>query len=409
MRSILQRVCNTGKVIYGDIFRKSLLFLIFLSLVYAASAFAVGNLRLGSMEIHPFFSIREGYSSNVHLNSKGEEKASGYRAFTPGIRCNWDRTRLWFKLGYYYEIFRYDRKDVATDLLGKDLYDLDSQYGLRFGRAGHDFKVDGGYRNRRTTEPSTSEELAENRKEQDIRFGLSLSIMDRFNISVNPGLRTERYDYEALAAQRDRDITSVTTTFGIRPFTKTSIILRYGYSKNEYKNTERAENDDSKTHSISTGLSWAATAKLSGSIAAGYQWKKYVRGAEETRSPNTWRLEADLRQNFSEYTSLTLSMDRRITDTTYNDVKYYYENIVRLGLSHRLTYKVRTWFDIGFDYADYRQDPRTDSKWNVGLGFNYRFLEWVSGQVGYSSQIRDSNVENNYRANQISMGLNFVF
>jgi len=105
------------------------------------SVCAIGNIHFGSMEIHPFLSISEGYVDNVYLTpeeaTNRDKKSSGYRSYTPGLRCDWNKEKYRFRFNYLSEIVRYDNPDVDD----KDLYDLDSEFDLKFGKSGHGFHL----------------------------------------------------------------------------------------------------------------------------------------------------------------------------------------------------------------------------------------------------------------------------
>lgn len=402
----------------GPVFRcVVLLLLLILNPIMTGSVLAVGNIHFGSIEIHPFFSVREGYDSNISLARRGKEESSGYRVFTPGVRCDWKKTRYNIQLSYLYDICNYDKKDVQD----RDFYHLDSKYNFNFGKSGHDIDLDGKYSYRRTTEPATTEEEAESRKESNLNLGFKLNLRDRLGLGLYPSFTNYRYDDFDFAEERDRDIMRLSAKVSIRPFTRTGILLEYGYAKSEYRNTERAENDDSKTNSLLTGLEWEATAKLKGAVKAGYQWKDYIgKDPNEigTGSPETWKVEVDLTHRFSDFTSFRLDLERRISDSTYEtddgqSAKYYYSNGIQFGLDHSLTYKVSTSLSIKYDYADYRNVPRRDEIWQFDLGLSYKFLDWISARVGYQNRTRECNVEDSdaygYKSNQVNLGLNLVF
>ncbi|MBN2373330.1 outer membrane beta-barrel protein [bacterium] len=391
-----------------------LLLPLILSQAMPGPVFAVGNIHFGSVEIHPFFSVREGYSSNVSLDRRGEEVSSGYRVFTPGIRCDWKKTQYNFKLSYLYDIRNYDKEDIQD----RNFYRLDTEYDFMFGKSGYDFDLDGKYTYRRTTEPATAEEESENRKEGNLNLGFKLNVRDRLGFGIYPKLANYRYDDFDLAQQRDRDVKGISAKASIKPFTRTGILFEYGYAKSEYINKQRAENDDSRAHSLLTGLEWDATAKLEGAVKAGYQWKEYIGKDQGTGSPETWKVAIDLTHRFTDFTSFRLDLERSISDSTYKtsdgqEARYYYSNGIQFGLNHSLTYKVSTSLKIKYDYSDYTNVPRNDQIWQFDLGLGYKFLDWISAQVSYQNLTRECSVEDSdaydYKSYQFNLGLNLVF
>ncbi|MGA1844483.1 MAG: outer membrane beta-barrel protein [bacterium] len=403
----------------GRLFAAAFILFLFCSFI-ASAAEGIGNIHFGSLEIHPFLNVTEGFVDNPYLARKGYEKTSGYRSYVPGVRCDWQKTKYRFQLSYLFEIFRYDIRDVDD----KDLFDLDSAFDTQFGKSGHGLFVDGGYRYRKTSDPPTTEDRAENRRETDARLGVRLNMRDRFGIALNAGLVEHRYEDSSVADDRNRDVLTLTSKATLRPFTKTAILLEYGYTASDYCDPVQAVRSDSTTQSVLTGLEWEATAKLSGAIKGGYQWKEYndASGTGD-RMPETWKVAVDLKQTFSEFTSLTLAMERRIEDSTFlyagREAEFYYSSMGRLGLDHQLTYKIGTWIDLSYTYSDYRNVPRKDEMYECRAGLDYQFLEWIWGTINGSMRQRNTNISEqdtldspdtyDYRTYQVNIGLNLVF
>ena len=386
-------------------------FLFFLfGLIKPPCAWCIQNIHFGSLEVHPFFSFAEGYVDNVYLAPKGYEKSSAYRSFTPGLRCDWNKLKYRIKLGYTFQSFKYDQRGVED----KNLYDLDSVFNFKFGKSGHGLDLDGGYRYRKTSDPYTSEDRTEVHKDTIASFGFRINMRDRIGIGINSSMDQLRYVEGSTALRRNRDIVKISPKIIIKPFTKTGILLEYQYSSNEYRDRIYAESPDSETHSALTGFEWEATEKLSGAIKAGYQWRDYDDpNGTVTRSPETWKVEVDLKQTFSEFTSLKLNLERRIEDTDYQyggqTAQYFYSNQVELSLDHQLTYKVGTWIDLSYTLSDYHNTPREDQIWQFDLGFDYQFLDWIWGHFDYNARIRESNTIFDYQSSQFNLGLNLVF
>jgi len=394
--------------------------LLFFCSFLASPAESIGNIHFGSLEVHPFLNITEGFVNNPYLARKGFEKTSGFRSYVPGVRCDWQKTKYRLQLSYLYEIFRYDIKDVDD----KDLFDLDSAFDIQFGKSGHGLSVDGGYRYRKTSDPFTTEERAENRTEGDGRFGVRLNMRDRLGIAMNAGLVEHRYDDSMIADDKNRDVLTLTTKATLKPFTKTAILLEYGYIASDYCDPVQAARSDSTTQSLLTGLEWEATAKLAGAVKAGYQSKEYNNASGTgDRTPKTWKVAVDLKQTFSEFTFLSLAMERRIEDSTFQyagrEAEFYYSNHTKLGLDHQLTYKVGTWIDLAYTYSEYKNVPRRDEMYEFQAGIDYKFLDWIWGNINVSMRQRITNISEadtldspdtfDYRTHQLNIGLNLVF
>jgi hypothetical protein len=412
-------------------FIKFVLFLFFFNFIILSyntgHTWAIGNIHLGSIELHPFFNTTAGYVDNAYLAPDGYEKSSSYNSFTPGIRCDWNKTKYRIQLSYLYEFFRYDIREVDD----KDLFDFNSKFDFRFGKNGHGINMHGGYDYLKTSDPYTSEQRADNRKEGNVKFGVKLNMRDRFGISFDSKLIQHRFIDDTLARKWNQDIVNLLSKVNIRPFTKTDILLEYGLIISDYSNPleynsnpNETLNDNSKTHSLLTGFEWEATAKIIGVFKAGYQWKKYndPKGIGN-RSPETWKVHVDLKHTLSEFTSFQLGFERSIDDSYFQyaakDAVFYYTNRMKLALDHKLTHKIGTWVDISYNYSKYNNIPRKDEVWQFDLGVDYQFLDWIGAHINYHSRIRNTNIHESdtldnpdtfdYKNNQYNIGLNLVF
>ncbi len=356
-----------------------------------------------------------GYAYNVYLTPDWDangKKSSSYMSYSPGLTCDWNKTRYRIQLSCLSESFRYDNKDVDD----RNLFDLDSKLVFRFGKSGNGINLDGGYRYRKTTDPFTSEQQATNRKEKSAKFNVRFNLKDRFGLSLNSKLIQHRFMDDIPASKWNKDMITISSKADLRPFTKTGILLEYKVVISEYKDPNKASNYDSKIHSLLTGLEWEATAKLSGAIKAGYQWKEYN---ELNNQPHTWRLEVDLKHTLSELTSLQLSFERNIEDSDFNhtskDAGVYYSNQIQFAVNHKVSYKIETWIGIYYNYSDYKDVSRKDEVWQFDLGLGYQFLDWIGAFIKYQSRNRatrigsDDTLDLDYKSNQFSVGINLKF
>jgi hypothetical protein len=370
---------------------------------------AIGNIHFGSLAFHPFFNATSGYSDNVYLAPEGDpngrEKSSAYISYSPGLSCDWNKTKYRIQLSYLYEFFRYDNREVDN----KDLFDLDSRFDFRFGKSGNGINLDGGYRYRKTSDPFTSEQQADNRKETSAKFAVRFNLKDRFGLSFNSKLIQHRFMDYVPASKWNKDIVNLSSKASMKPFTKTDILLEYGLIISEYKNPNKPSNADSKTHT---------TVKLSGAIKAGFQWKNYNdSNGIGVSSPDTWRVEVDLKHTFSEFTSFQLSFERNIEDSDFRqsgqDAGFYYSNRIKLAVNHKLTYKIETLIDIFYNYSNYNNVSRKDEVWQFDLGLNYQFLDWIGASIKYNHRMRNTNINVfdafNYRNYQSNVALNLIF
>lgn len=389
-------------------FYKGLIVFLFSFFITIPPAFAIGNIHLGLLKIHPYFILKEGFLSNPSLSPKGkEQQPSGYSSLTSGVKCDWTKTKYEVKLDYFYELF-----DYYTGVQDKKYYEFDTRYILRFGKLGRKLDFHGGYSYSRTTDPSTDIGI-EDRKETNINTGVTIQMKGRFSFLIDPVFTNYRYLNTASSSGRNRDITGIVFTPRLRLLTKTIILLTYGYYDTKYEKPNESRRGNSSSQSFLAGASWDVTEKTSGSIKLGYQVKEYKHSGY---CPETWNLIVDLKQNLSDFTFLTLKMSRRIEDYFFTgekeDFNYYYLNNIGLSIDNRLTYKIGAWIDISFVYYEFNHKPRIDKIWEFDAGLSYQFLEWILAQVSLHAKAKSTNEDKtplNYENFEINLGILFNF
>jgi hypothetical protein len=256
-------------------YRSALLLFLFAIIIFSNNSLAIGNIHFGSLVFQSLLNTSSGYVNNVYLAHEGDpnepKKSSAYISYSPGLICDWNKNKYRIRLSYLYEFFEYDKIEVDD----KGLFDLDSKLDFRFGKSGNGIDLNGGYRYRKTSDPFTIEQQAANRKETSAKFAAGFNLRDRFGLSFNSKLIRHRFIEDAPARKWNKDMVNLSSKASMRPFTKTDILIEYGLAIIEYKDPNKSLYDDSKIHTLLTGLEWKATEKLFGAIKAGYQWKKY--------------------------------------------------------------------------------------------------------------------------------------
>ncbi|MGA1840016.1 MAG: outer membrane beta-barrel protein [bacterium] len=410
---------------------KSIAYSLFISIlfIFFYHSSAIGNIHFGSLEFHPFFNTTAGYADNVNMIPEGDinerEKSSVYTSYSPGLNCDWNKNNHEIRLSYFYEFLNYNKEEIHD----RELFDLDSKIDFRFEKSGKKIDLSGGYKYRKTFDPFSTEQQAYDRKETSSKFAAGFNFMDRFGLGFASGLIQHRFMDAEPARRYNKDVISFFSKASIRPFTKTDILLEYGLIMNEYNDPNKASYYDSKTHFLLTGIEWAVSAKISGTIKSGYQWKYYDDPNEiGLGSPETWRAEVDLRYTFSELTSFQLRFERNIEDSDFRyagrEAGFYYSNQIQFTAKHKFNYKLETWLDIFYNYSNYnkvsRENSREDEVWQFDLGLSYQFRDWIGAGLKYRARIRDTKIvsvesisDNNsdldYKSDQISIELNIIF
>ncbi|MGA1863950.1 MAG: outer membrane beta-barrel protein [bacterium] len=400
------------------------LFISFIIIFFYYSS-AIGNIHFGSLALQPFLNVSSGYADNPYLtpdrDPNEQKKSSFYSSYSPGLNCNWNKNNYGIQLSYLYEFLDYNKEEIHD----RELFDLDSRLDFRFGKSGKEIYISGGHRYRKTFDPFSSEQQAYNRNETSSNFAAGFNFMDRFGLGFDSGLIQHRFKDPTPARKYDKDVINLSSKINIRPFTKTDILLEYELIVNDYKDPDKASYHDSKTHCILTGIEREVSAKLSGAIKAGYQWKYYNDLNDiGLGSPETWRAEVDIRHTLSALTYFQLRFERNIEDSDFKyagqDAGFYKSNKVQFTVNHKLSYKLETWLDIYYNYSNYNrvssEDSREDEVWQFDLGISYQLRDWIGAGLKYRARIRNTKIESiadesnlDYKSDQVSIGVNLMF
>ncbi len=310
------------------------------------SAFAVGNLKVGLVEINPSLSLSGGVDDNVFLDHK-DEKDDEFGIITPGINFVLEKEDHYFNLGYLVDIIRYDRYDSQDS----ENHSLFGKLELNF--PGMFIKLDDIYQD--TSDYATSELVDRvGRKQNNGNFSIGAMFSNKFALQLD--CLSEYHDYDP---ERYKELNRRKLEFGpgiyIEVLPKTSLIMEFHYGIVDYYDVE--DNDDlddasSKFHQLMGGVQWEITGKTTGILKTGYQWKNYDEeenlDGSKKGDKNMWVLSGEVRVNFTPKTMVNLQLKRSIVESSFVDNDYYVENMGSVRVNQKLLYKLT--LELGADY-----------------------------------------------------------
>ena len=381
-----------------------------------------GNIKVGSLEIHPSLSFQETYSSNIYQNYAGLPASSGYiSALTPAVKLQLPVARHQFFAEY--------RADF-------NFYSVDSESNYIQQKAGAGTKLSFG----RNLDISlvyyyTVSEIPRLAKSQ---FGNQLN---GFNLDSRPfaqnyikGLigwsfadrwRVEGlYDFSSYRFKNNIDFFSNndTPSYGGKIYYRfTSKISGFG----EYTYSVITYPDDPGFSNTSQfaflGMAFDPTAKLRGELKVGYQNKKYDHSqAGRADSLSGTAMDINLIRLISDYTRLKLLLNRRIADDVTTNAPYT-ENKVGLELKHYWSRNEKFSGTLRGGYSTLSFDGKTedidgsfknrdDRRWELGIALGYDFRRWLMMSLGYSYTNNDSNFINyNFSENRVFFNIQASF
>ena len=218
----------------------------------------------------------------------------------------------------------------------------------------------------------------------------------------------EYQNFEEVTRTRDRDATTLGTTFFYPIAPKTDLLAEYTYKDIQYPNPfEDAPSLDSHENSLMVGAQWEMTPNLKSTARVGYVDKSFDNSERENWDGVGW--------------SLSLWMKPREQDTIVVETSRAPEETTREGNFVNRVYIQATWTHVwsarvytelgtrlGRDKYEESVNDREDDIYNVSLKAGYNFRRWANFYVGYSYDDKDSNAQNlSYEENTFMMGADF--
>lgn len=396
-------------------FRPVVLIGFILSCIYligwAPPASAVGNLKLGPVELHPYFQVAESYDSNVCRSenmkcqnpndpSKSKDANDWLTVFTPGLQVALPFQNSRFEAEYRGDWGRYN--DIKfwnySDNLTRGNLALNFAGGLSLRAKeeltnGHD---EPGY--------AQSTQIALYHRNTagagaDMKVGPKLSVsLDYTNMLLN-------YADDAQNGFRDRIDNTVGGTIYYKFLPKTSALLEYTYTATSFDEENpgpigntgvtniKMNNKDQRGY---LGLKWDITARSQGTVKVGYSRKDYQESGLDNFQGGV--VSIGLGHELTQRTLLKFDAIRDVQESNVVNQSYYLTTGGRLVLNHNIHPKVSFKMNAGFSRDQYPDDmtigtetrKRVDDTWDLGGGFEYRIQQWLKLGLGYDHSQRRS-------------------
>ncbi len=387
-------------------------------LITGTSALAVGNLKVGLVEINPKLALTGGVDDNVFLNYE-DEKADEFGIITPGINFTLEKEDHYFNLGYTVDIIRYEEYDSQ-----------DSENHSLFGNFDFNFpgvfiKLNEIYQD--TSDYATSELVDRvDRKQNNGNASIGAMFSDNFALQLD-----YLSEYHKYKPTEYRDLNRFIQEFGpglyITLLPKTSAILEYHYGVVSYfdaRDDDTLDDSSSKFHQVMGGVQWDITGKSTGTLKAGYQWKNYNDNSNldgsKKNDKDTWVVSGEMEVNFTPKTSASIQLKRGIVESSFADNDYYVENMGSVRLTQKLLGRVSIKLGADYYYNSYGhrtvdietgdREKRRDNILSGNIGLVYKIQEWLTVGADYKNQTRDSNsTVESYKDNQGSVYVSVVF
>ena len=346
---------------------------------------AQGNIHIGQLRIHPFFSVTDTFSDNIYFTST-DAKRDSYVTYMPGIKLELPRGQHKAEVQYYSLATRYKtfQGEDTTDHTAKGMVNL--KLGRLFEARFSDAFVK-GHEGRSASATGFVQTFRNNTASASLIYQL----MNRSKVEF--GFSRSTWDFiQSESEFRNRDENLFSGYLYYRFLPKTSAFIEIDQKKIEYEFSTLLDNIVN-THQF--GLTWEISENSRGTIKGGLLKKDFESPLLQDYSGSTGSI--DFQHRFSRYASLTVLGERTINETKLQNTRYF----ITTGAYGEFTFRVFSKLaatargSYGKDEFSDPVPPREDRTRMGGAALKYSIRDWLEIEGGYSNRKRTSNFPGN--------------
>ncbi|MFZ2089577.1 MAG: outer membrane beta-barrel protein [Desulfobaccales bacterium] len=367
--------------------------------------------KIGKMTVTPFLELAGLYRSNI-FSTPTDKKSDFITIIAPGIRMERPvGQRHLFSLGYLGGAFIYSKYSSQSHYdqnLNADL--AINPKGKLSMRLGDTFRL--------ATEERNSEFAVERTYLRNTPYLMATyRLADRWKLEGNYQLDTLVFTKSADRFNNyNEHIASATLYYKLMP--KTAILAQYIFF---YRVFPYVAEDNAFGSSPLLGVTWDPTAKLTGTIKAGFTFTNYETSVDgRNNNPQNWTLSAQLLYRYSKYTNLSVTGQRSFQQ----DIDFFNAGYINSGvwitLNHEWNkFKVASYVSFFYTNNDYLSPSpdatgqfltRHDDIVGIGVGMSRPLKKWLRARLAYSYVNRDSNfIGYGYNDHKVLGGLQASF
>jgi len=374
-----------------------------------------GNIKIGSLEVHPYLGLTGTYDDNVYRNYGNLKSESDFiTTLTPWIQLFLPFQRNSLQLDYNANInwFANNSGTNYTSQKVGGVAKFDFPVGLLFKLSDY-FSDDTIPRKAKNGDNSANDPY------RALPFYLNnFDVMARYRFVDRWAIeaRYNNYDYRYQNSYDDSGSYNRGTFGGsiyYRFASKTDVLLDYNYGITSYYNSTSSILYDNKVQTIYAGLSFDPTAKLRGYLKLGWAITDFDHNlAGRSNSFSTTSSLVDLTYNLARHDELNLKANRTILIDVDTNAPYINTDI-SLGYKHVLAWNEKVSLNVYVGYGtlefegsttdiDGTVKTRNDTRYYGGVGVSYALQRWLKLGLNYIYTDNDSNFLNyNYIENKI--------
>ncbi len=346
------------------------------------------------------------WDDNIYLTKDGE-KSSAISSTQLAAKYNNNIPNSSFKMNAGVNV----GYNAYTEAPAKNDY---MNAGVNFGLNNEFLKFDEKFSY--TADPATSELTArEKRINNRISLGYKTSSKKKISLGISVADTYDRYTEDSKnSLNRNRVDAGLKVHYNLSA--KTSVYAGYGIGIINYENNGTYnKKNDSLNHSAVAGIEGDITAKVNGKAQVSYDYRKYdnVVGDLKDNASLVGYLVA-LTYEPSNRSSLSLSGERKMEESTYGKNRYYVSSQIGVEYKQKILTKWTASLYAAYENMGYPESVnnknRSDDLLNIKPSIEYKFREYLFGSVWYQFKDKLSNVDTvEYVANKVGVQVKFVF
>jgi len=388
------------------------------SLCQTAPTFAAANpvgpavIDAGPVAITPTFGAETRYRDNIYLQENNPTDSWLYVARPAVSALVQDRSNL-YQLGYQGEAGWYeedrsgDRNNYFNNTFSGDAHvELSDRWiaegFTRWARL-HEERGEGlseGLIGQVIPEPVEYDQ-------SDVGGSLQYGTPGVGRLVVRAGYMDREYqNFQQFTQSRDRDETTLGSTFFYPVAPKTDVLIEYEHVDISYPTSfVDAPPLDSEENYLSVGAQWEITPNMTSTAKGGYVDKQFESSQRKDWDGIGWTLDLVMQPRVQD--TIRVGGSRAPEETTLQG-DFIKRESLDASWTHDWNDRIYTELStlIGRDTYEQSFDDREDDIYNVSFRVGYAFRRWANFFTGYSYDERDSNAEDlSYTENVFHIGV----
>ena len=368
-------------------------------------ASAGSNLRIGSIELHPYYEVTESLDSNIYLvppdqangiKSGGGVLSSWITNNNAGLKAKWKGGNNYVNAGYDVSALTYTQQGNVNDAVNQ-------KANITLGRKAGAWssKIWDTYIN--TEDPAFSELVGRSQRwhnQAGATFGYAPEGGAGF-LEVSGDHNNHKYldsSPTGLASALNRFEQQVGIRGGYNLAPKTRLYV--GYRRGIIHFSIQPNKKHNKTHYFDLGVEGKLANKLTGSIRSGVSARRYSDSSTAGRdnTTNLWNVSTSINWKPLARTSIGLNVRRVLTESTFGTNRYYISNSASLSASHKFPGKTTLKVGLAYGVDSYPESTtignssrnRRDDNYRQSVGVDHKCNDWLGFGLNYEHKQRNS-------------------